>query len=94
MEYSDLDYNYMEYYTVVNQEVYRLVASKANKFSDGEKENIKGTFDDNPLLAFAIGFPEKQEKVMIRYRINKVKIKELTEGLEIEQGDEEGEEDD
>ena len=61
---------------------------------DSEKENIKGTFDDNPLLAFAIGFPEKQEKVMIRYRINKVKIKELTEGLEIEQGDEEGEEDD
>jgi hypothetical protein len=37
--------NYIEYYTIVNQDTYRLVASKANKFSDTEKELIKGIVD-------------------------------------------------
>ena len=56
MEYSDVEYNYVEYYTIVNQEIYRLVVSKANKFSDDEKELINEIVDGaeytiNPMYA-------------------------------------------
>ena len=56
MEYSDMENNYVEYYTVVNQETYRLVASKPNKFSESEKEMIKEIVDGaeykiNPIHA-------------------------------------------
>lgn len=75
MEYSDLDYNYMEYYTVVNQEVYRLVASKANKFSDAEKESIRGIVDSaeykiNSLYADESGF----QKFWAEYAIQTVVV--------------------
>lgn len=41
------------------------------------------------LLAFAIGFPKKESEVKLVYRANKVKLDELTKGLEIDD-DEEG----
>ena len=47
---------------------------------------------DSPVFGFAIGFPKKEEKVMVRYRINKIKIDELNNGLEF--GDEEEDESD
>lgn len=37
---------------------------------------------DVPILGFAMGFPDKESKVMVAYRINKVKIDELNRGLE------------
>lgn len=39
---------------------------------------IKETFGEQvPVLGFAIGFPAKESKVMVNYRINKVKLDEL-----------------
>jgi hypothetical protein len=75
MEYSDIEYNYVEYYTVVNQEVYRLVASKANKFSDAEKESIRGIVDSaeykiNSLYANESGF----QKFWAEYAIQTVVV--------------------
>lgn len=56
MEYATADHNVVEYYTIVNQEIYRLIASKANKFSDIEMELIKEIVDNaqytiNPVYA-------------------------------------------
>ena len=48
--------------------------------------------DPVPVFGFAIGFPKKEEKVMVRYRINKVKLDELNNGMEF--GDEEEDESD
>ena len=39
---------------------------------------IEETFGEQvPVLGFAIGFPAKESKVMVNYRINKVKLDEL-----------------
>lgn len=54
-----------------------------------EKVQIKEAFGDNPLMTFAIAFPEKESKVMVNYRINKVKIAELNRGMEIDEDEEE-----
>lgn len=53
-----------------------------------KKEQVKEAFGDNPLLAFAIAFPAKESKIMVNYRINKVKIAELNRGLEIDEDEE------
>ena len=64
-----------------------------DKATDEAKEEYMAYFkSDVPIFGFAIGFPKKEEKVMVKYRINKVKIDELNNGLEF--GDEEEEEPD
>lgn len=49
--------------------------------------------DREPLLAFAIGFPQKESGVMVTYRANVVKLDEINSNMEIDD-DGEGEEDD
>lgn len=53
-----------------------------------EKEDIKKAFAGDPLMAFAIGFPAKESKQKLNYRINKVKIKQLELNDEPEEDDE------
>lgn len=61
--------------------------------NDDKKDAIKRAFGGKPLLAFAVAFPAKESKVKFKYRINKVKVAELSKGIEVE-FDEEDEDDD
>ena len=54
-----------------------------------KKKKVKDAFGDNPLMAFAIGFPAKESKVMVNYRMNKIKIAELNRGMEVDDDEEE-----
>ena len=66
---------------------------KLEPVDEDTKEEFESYFKaEIPVFGFAIGFPKKEEKVMVKYRINKVKIDELNNGLEF--GDEEEEEPD
>ncbi len=68
------------------------VSENDTKFE--EKSKIKDALgEETPLLAFAIGFPKKESGVTVTYRANLVKLKELSENLEVDD-DEEGTEDD
>jgi hypothetical protein len=59
------------------------------------KGKIKGALgDDNPLMAFAFGFPKKESGVTVKYRANKVKLDELNANLEIDDDEEGVDEDD
>ena len=56
MEYEMNGTRYIEYYTVVNQEIYRLISSKGNKFTAAEEEMLKEIVDNaqytiNPVYA-------------------------------------------
>lgn len=53
-----------------------------------QKKEIKEAFNNQPLMAFAFGFPAKESKVVVNYRLNAVKIQELTNNLEVEDEDE------
>lgn len=58
------------------------------------KCNIKDSFGDGtPLMAFAFGFPNKEDGVVVTYRANQRKIDELSRDIELDD-DEEGTEDD
>lgn len=55
-EYETTEHNVIEYYTVVNQEIYKLIALKSNNFSDIEKTMIQDIVDNvqykiNPMYA-------------------------------------------
>lgn len=52
------------------------------------KQQTKDSFGDDLLLAFAIAFPKKESKVMVKYRANRVKLDELLKNLEIDDEDE------
>lgn len=59
------------------------------------KENIKASLgENNPLMAFAFGFPKKESGVTVKYRANKRKLDELNANLEIDDEEEGIEEDD
>lgn len=76
----------------------RLTSSEETDLSDADKhmfEQEKKKICDSftiPLMAYAIGFPAKQGRVMVKYRANKIKLQEL-EHSELND-DEEGEDDD
>lgn len=53
-----------------------------------QKTEIKQVFNGQPLLAFAFGFPTKESKVVVNYRLNAVKIQKLTRNLEVDDDDE------
>ncbi len=57
------------------------------------QKEIKEKYGENPLLGFAIGFPNKEGKVKIKYRINKVKQAELEQELDIDEDEEDEDED-
>lgn len=64
------------------------------KDSDGtineEKKKIKREFDnERVLLGFAIGFPGKESKIMVKYRANQIKIQQLQMQFEDDEEDEE-----
>ncbi len=59
---------------------------------DPQKEEKKAALNGNLLFAFAIGFPKKESSERLVYRANMQKIKELTDGIEVDD-DEEGEDD-
>ena len=68
--------------------VYPLKLKGANQKSQDEyNKHFKA---DLPLLGFAIGFPAKESKQRVNYRINKIKLDELNRNIEI---DDEGDED-
>lgn len=58
-----------------------------------QKEILRDSFDDLPLMAFAVAFPDKESSKKFVYRANLIKLRELTENLEVND-EEEGEEDD
>lgn len=59
------------------------------------KLKIKTDFGvSSPLLAFAFGFPKKEDGVMVKYRANKRKIDELSRDIEVDDDDEGTEDDD
>ena len=64
-----------------------------DKQIDPQKEEKKAALNGNLLFAFAVGFPKKESSERLVYRANMQKIKELTDGIEIDD-DEEGEDDD
>ncbi len=45
---------------------------------------IDGFSDSEPVWGYAIGFPKKESTKRVKYRINKVKIDELSKGCEID----------
>ena len=57
--------------------------------SEAVKKEIKEAFAGEALLAFAIGFPTKESKKKLNYRVNKIKIKELEENLVVDDDEEE-----
>lgn len=66
---------------------------KVDRYSEDETEirkvQIKDSLGDGvPLLAFAIGFPKKESKVMVKYRANRRKLDELNVGIELNDEDE------
>lgn len=56
---------------------------------DPQKQEKKDALGENLLFAFAIGFPKKEDPERMVYRANMQKIKELTEGIEVDD-DQEG----
>lgn len=68
--------------------IYPLKLKGANQNSQNEYD--KHFKADLPLLGFAIGFPAKESKQRVNYRINKIKLDELNRNVEI---DDEGDED-
>ncbi len=59
------------------------------------KKSIKASIGENiPLLAFAIAFPERESKVVVTYRANRIKLDELTANAEVDDDDEGADEND
>ena len=56
---------------------------------DVGKKAIKDAYDGLPLLAFAVGFPDKDSKVRFNYRMNKIKERELEKEMEVDSDEEE-----
>lgn len=52
------------------------------------KQKAKNRLENNLLIAFAIAFPKKESKIMVKYRANKIKLDELTKNLEVDDEDE------
>lgn len=60
---------------------------------ESQKRKIKASLGSgNVLLAFAIGFPQTESKIVVNYRANRIKLDELNRNIEIDD-DEEGAED-
>lgn len=54
---------------------------KANDPTNDSAKNIEKKFKDELLYGFAIGFPGKDFKVIVKYRANKIKLNEITRGF-------------
>lgn len=61
--------------------------------NETEKTRIKESLENEPLLAFAVGFPNKESSDRFVYRANRVKLDQLIKDIEV-CDDEEGEDDD
>ncbi len=70
--------------------VYPLKLEGTNQESVELYQKIFGA--DVPVLGFAIGFPAKESKQRVKYRINKIKLDELNRGVEIDDDEEETDE--
>ena len=55
---------------------------------DPQKEEKKAALNGNLLFAFAVGFPKKESSERLVYRANMQKIKELTDGIEVDDDEE------
>lgn len=79
-----------------------LTTSENEMLTEAEKENIKrekaaikeSLGSEEPLLAFAIGFPKKDSGATVIYRANQVKLDEINANLEIDDEGEGTEDDD
>ena len=53
-----------------------------------DKQNIKSAFGSNFLWGFALGFPLKDKKEVMKYRLNKIKIDERTQNDDTDEDEE------
>lgn len=52
------------------------------KAADGEEaKKIEKDYEDEFIYGFAIGFPGKDSKIVVKYRANKVKLNEIIKGI-------------
>ena len=83
---------------VEDQEVkerFGLYTDELKQKLTAEKEAVRDMFKDEPLMAFAVAFPDKESSKRFKYRANLQKIKELTENLEVnDEGEGEDDNDD
>jgi len=52
------------------------------------KQDLINEYSNDIILGFAIGFPENEGHTIIKYRVNKVKLEELTKNYEEDEDDE------
>lgn len=61
--------------------------------NDIYKKKLEEVFDkEEPIFGFAIGFPSKESSERVKYRINKVKMEELSKQIIIDEDEEEEDE--
>ena len=61
---------------------------------DQDKQKIKSGYGDDLLWGFAVGFPLKDKKEKMRYRLNKIKMEERTQNDDSDEDEEELNQDD
>jgi hypothetical protein len=64
-----------------------------SELSKAEKTETIEKFGTDLLIGFAIGFPEKESKAIVKYRANKVKLDKSTENIDVDEDEEELEDD-
>ncbi|MBQ9009067.1 MAG: Z1 domain-containing protein [Clostridia bacterium] len=72
--------------------VYPIDLKVSDNSSEAEKRARESLASDVPLMAFAVGFPQKESEEKLVYRANVVKLNQLSENLEFD--DEDGDNDD
>ena len=65
-----------------------LRVTDSDGLTNEDKLAVKAALGGKLLLAFAIGFPATQSKVVVKYRANRVKLDELTRNIEVDDEDE------
>ena len=65
----------------------KINTRESQKVDEGKK-NIKDAYDGLPLIGFAVGFPDKDSKVLFNYRMNKIKERELEKDMEVDTDEE------
>lgn len=80
-----------DYLSVSNRKPLLIIYPiQLNNFENDElKQKIVNNYiNENVLLGFAIGFPGIESKVIVKYRANEIKIKELSKSIEVEEVEE------
>ena len=73
--------------------IYPIALKVDENSSEAERKAREAIPSETPLLAFAVGFPNKESEEKVVYRANIIKLNQLSANLEVDD-DEEGAEDD